>query len=106
MSIEFPGSDPVLTVRLLRQLASDIEKISMFVPREELNDAPILGNWAFASRPRPCLVGAVTGHPILGDRPDITSEIYAIDSRRQWVRSFSRFYKLGVALAPDRRELQ
>jgi hypothetical protein len=43
----------------------------------------------------PRLIGQVTGHPRLGDRPVMTSPLWAADPASQWVRTTSRFYRLG-----------
>lgn len=45
MSIVFPcGGDPAATVGYLRALAADLEAMTVFTPREELEDAPRLEN--------------------------------------------------------------
>lgn len=97
MTIEYPATgDPVALVAQLRALATDIERMQMFRPREQLDDAPTLENWDYSSRFVTSLTGNVTQHPILtGKRTIITSEVYAIDKRAGWVRTLSRFYNLG-----------
>jgi len=96
MTIYFPsGDDPVATAARLRALADDIERMAMFTPNAELDDAPLLDDWEFAMRAVPILAGNAVGHPILGNREVCTSEIFAIDTEFGWVRSLSRFYRLG-----------
>lgn len=96
MTIHFPGGDdPVAIVAKLRALADDIERMTMFSPTAELEDAPLLDDWDFALRTVPILAGRAVGHPILGSRDVCTSEIFAVDVAFRWVRSFSRFYRLG-----------
>lgn len=96
MTIYFPGGDdPVATAAKLRALADDIERMAMFTPALELEDAPLLDNWNFALRAVPILEGLAVGHPLLGTRQVCTSEIFAIDEDFRWVRSSSRFYRLG-----------
>lgn len=97
MTIEYPATaDPVALVAQLRALANDLERMAMFRPREELDDAPTLEHWDYSSRFVTSLTGNVTQHPILtGKRRIITSEVYAIDKRAGWVRTLSRFYNLG-----------
>lgn len=98
MSILYPcGGDPAATVGYLRALAADLEAMTMFAPREELEDAPRLENWSIVTRPATALKGVLTGHPLLGDRRQVvTSEVYAIDASARWARTFSRFYALGA----------
>jgi hypothetical protein len=98
MSIVFPcGGDPAATVGYLRALAADLEAMTVFTPREELEDAPLLENWSIVTRPVTALKGLITGHPLLGDRRQVvTSEVYAIDASARWARTLSRFYALGA----------
>lgn len=64
--------------------------------RGAFTNAPRLDNWHFAVLFSPCLVGEVTGHPLLGDRPRIhTSQLMFLDLDQGWVRTWSRFYRLG-----------
>lgn len=99
MSITFTGGDEVATtIARLRALADDLERMTMFQPNRELSDVPELQHWAWDSRRRPCLIGFVSDHPSLPDGPGMTSEVYAIDRQLGWVRTFSRFYRLGPAL--------
>lgn len=86
----------------LARLVSDLRSVGSRVPTAtfpdlDLSDAPILGNWAFATRAVPCLVGLSTGHPLLqGTRREIvTSEIHLISAELGWVRTRSRWYRLG-----------
>lgn len=98
MTIIFPGGgDPASTVAKLRVLADDIERMTMFVPgNTELTNAPLLKDWDFAMCATPVLEGFVVGHPILGCREVLTSEVFAIDADFQWARTFNRFYRLGA----------
>lgn len=95
MSNLFPyDSEPLETVATLRRLADDLERMTMFQP-SDLRDAPLLTNWTASHRLRPCLAGTVIGHPRLGDRTISTSELFAIDRKAGWARTFSRFYRLA-----------
>jgi hypothetical protein len=98
MSILFPGGgDSASTVANLRALADDLERMAMFQPNAELEGAPTLHDWSAVRRPVGGLSGIVEAHPLLGTRPVVTSEVFAIDRKRGWARTFSRFYRLGEA---------
>lgn len=95
MTIQYLGrGDPAATAASLRALADDLERLTMFSPNAELDDAPVLEDWSLAIRPVPVLTGFAIGHPRLGSRDVVTTEIFAIDEDR-WARSMSRFYRLG-----------
>ena len=97
MPINFNGGDdPSTTIENLRALADDLERMMMFVPGEaELEDAPVLEDWSFSYLSHPTLDGTVTGHPLLGSREIVTSEVYALDTDFRWVRTANRFFRLG-----------
>lgn len=60
--------------------------------------APMLDRWQVTSRPAYCLVGNVTGHPLLTGkgRRIVTSDLVLIDGERGWARTRSRWYRLGL----------
>lgn len=91
----FGRADAGETVAALRRLADDIENLTMFVPTRQLDVAPRLENWTYGTKLTTCLAGDVTGHPILGTTPVFSSELFAIDPKRRWARTFNRFYVLG-----------
>jgi hypothetical protein len=97
LPILFPGSVDVLkTVATLRCLADDLERMSVFTPGEsELEDAPVLQRWSLARRGVLALVGDANGHPNFGPGAALTSELFAVDGRCRWARTFSRFYRLA-----------
>lgn len=103
MNIIFPGGgNPVSTVETLRALADDLERMTMFVPGDaELADAPLLKDWDFAMCAAPVLDGFVVGHPVLGCREVLTSEVFAIDADFRWARTFNRFYRLGATAGQE-----
>ncbi|HEY8063735.1 MAG TPA: hypothetical protein VIF40_03290 [Methylosinus sp.] len=39
-----------------------------------------LHHWVVIARARPALAGLTTGHPALGDRSIITSDLFALDA--------------------------
>jgi hypothetical protein len=87
----------------LGRLAQDLEAIAKgMAPRPEvLEAAPILDNWQFGQRSMITSVGALIGHPRLPDGLCQTSEIWAIDQERRWMRTLSRFYVLGAERKGD-----
>jgi hypothetical protein len=85
-------------IRELNLLTNDLRTLSAGgePSAEELRACPLLDQWTYGFLPAACLVGAVYGHPTLGTRPTVhTSEVVFIDPSRRWVRTSSRFYRLG-----------
>lgn len=101
----FDASDPSAykeldnTVTLLRRLTHDLELIRAkgYPDARDLNEAPILNQWTPAVRPVSCLTGLSSRHPLLpgSARSIFTSEVWAIAPQDGWVRTLSRFYRLG-----------
>jgi hypothetical protein len=98
----FPFLDPTtLTTdlgRRLRALADDCDhicgrrRVSPYV----LDKAPCLDDWtAMQTALGIQLMGQVNGHPSLGDRSAVTSPVWIADPHDRWVRTLSRFYRLG-----------
>ncbi|GJE51463.1 hypothetical protein GOFOIKOB_4522 [Methylobacterium tardum] len=76
-----------------------------------LDGAPTIDAWGAATYPGtslPCLVGYVSGHPIVPDGPATTSPIIAWGD--DWIRTESRFYRvlepLRIPAAPRPSEPQ
>jgi hypothetical protein len=72
----------------------------------QIENAPLLD--AFQVKPYAtfCLAGYTKGHPLLGDSHIHTSQLWAIDPKRHWARTFSRFYRLGDSVRDLREELE
>lgn len=88
----------------IEQLAADLATILTDggPSFRHLEDAPLINNWSLSTRPESCLLGSVSGHPLIGqNRPAITSGIYAIDRDAGWVRTWSRFYLLGSHISEN-----
>lgn len=71
---------------------------SGFVPGSaELAGAPLLSHWVVEPVPGGLgrLVGLVSGHPLLPDGWCTTSPVLAADEDAGWVRTASRYYRLG-----------
>jgi hypothetical protein len=98
--ISFLGADPVATAETLEALAADLRKLAKgrHPSPQMLAEAPLLRGWGFSRRPAACLQGRIYGHPVIGDTEfATTSELFAIDGERRWVRTMSRYYALGPA---------
>jgi hypothetical protein len=83
----------------LRRLADDLDRIAVgrAPTAADLNTAPLLVDWRMALTWNGlCLTGFAAGHPLLGSKQIVTSHLWALDPDRQWARTFSRFYRLGV----------
>jgi hypothetical protein len=100
---QFPFLDPATITdgltRRLHHLARDGVRLAQlgFVPPSQLQTAPLLDRY------RPIvtslgvrLVGHVTGHPELGSREIVTSQLWWADPNGTWVRTLSRYYRLGA----------
>lgn len=73
-----------------------------FVPGEtELAGAPLLSHWVVepVSGGLVRLFGEVSGHPLLPDGWCTTSAVLAADEAAGWVRTASRYYRLGPKLS-------
>jgi hypothetical protein len=99
---QFPFLDPAtITIDLterLHRLATDGARLAQLglVPAQ-LQMAPLLDCY------RPIvtslgvrLIGHVTGHPKLGSRDIVTSQLWWADPNGTWVRTLSRYYRLGA----------
>lgn len=60
-----------------------------------LRPAPELRLYQLSARPIEVLTGCCTAHPTLREGPTMTSEVYLVDPLQRWVRTLSRFYRLG-----------
>jgi hypothetical protein len=94
---------PDLAIRL-RRLADDCEQLERHrdVSPSLLRNAPVLENWIPTLTPEGLhLVGRASGHPIHGDRMVMTTQLWWADPSGEWVRTLSRFYRLGAPANPD-----
>jgi hypothetical protein len=83
----------------LRSLADDIERIRAGrAPVEaDLAKAPLIVDWRPVISPVGLrLFGFVAGHPRLGNISAMTSQIWAAGADDTWIRTLSRFYRLGL----------
>jgi hypothetical protein len=104
MPIKTPFQNIVDLENCLAYLLRDVHEIHLHgQPRpSSLKSAPRIEEWSHSALFRPCLVGRVTGHPLLADQPRIrTSQLIVVDAEAGWARTRSRFYRLG---SPDKSE--
>ncbi|MFC4625624.1 DUF6634 family protein [Daeguia caeni] len=91
-------------INALRSLLHDLERLQRGEQpdKSELEDAPLIANWRFGYRKAVCLEGTMHGHPILGSivPGGITSELWYIDLKLGFARTYSRFYRLGKPAGP------
>ena len=98
-----PGQNPDDLARRLRALADDCNRLALGHPVAPaiLQKAPLLDDWIPAVTPEGVrLIGHVTGHPIHGDRRVMTTPLWFADPDGAWVRTLSRFYRLGRPPTP------
>lgn len=91
----------------LQSLAKDcllLENDVLFVSAR-LRKAPLLDRYLPVVTPLGLhLVGHVTNHPLLGSCKIATSQVWIADPEGSWVRTLSRFYRLGQPAASDDSE--
>jgi hypothetical protein len=83
-----------------RRLADDMDRIRAGTgpTAEELAKAPLIVDWRCVLTPVGLsLAGFVAGHPLLGTRPARTSQLWVADGGGRWVRTLTRYYKLGIS---------
>jgi hypothetical protein len=83
----------------IERLAADMERILEGAAPETIatEEPPLLDRWILGSALMPSLVGLSTGHPALPgtNRPIATSPVRLISTDMSWVRTSSRWYRLG-----------
>lgn len=87
----------------LTSLLSDFHDLQMGeIPRSmDLSAAPTIDQWSCGLVSARCIVGSVRGHPILGNRARVhTSQVILVDPQHGWVRTWSRYYRLGAPEGP------
>ena len=104
----FPFLDPAHITpdlaRRLRALADDCDRLEFGRPVSpiKLQTAPVLEDWVPVVTPEGLrLIGYASGHPVHGDRIVMTTPLWFADPNGGWVRSLSRFYRLGPPANSD-----
>jgi hypothetical protein len=85
----------------LHILADDLDRIRVGrAPVEaDLAEAPLMVDWRPVISPHGLrLLGFVAGHPRLGNTHAMTSQVWAAGADGTWIRTLSRFYRLGLPL--------
>lgn len=108
----FPFLDPIhatsdLALRL-RTLADDTAHLQQkrSVSPALLRSAPRLKYWVPVQRPEGLrLIGQVTGHPLIKGPMIMTSPLWFADPGGNWIRTLSRYYRLGPPANPVEAEL-
>ncbi len=86
-------------IRSLADACTDL-RINGAVPDALLQSAPKLdGHFPVITPQGLRLIGEVSGHPLLPGqgRRIITSQLWLADPKQRWVRTLSRYYRLGRA---------
>lgn len=75
---------------------------------DELAAAPSIDQWELSTRPAPCIVGLIRGHPSVPQlKYAVTSDVEVINAARGYARTRSRLYVLGFRrgeTAPEHRQ--
>lgn len=91
-------------IDILRRLLNDLEHIRRCKAPSPatLREAPSLNEWSFAHRLAPCLSGYPEGHPTCrSGRMARTSDLWIIAPEQSYVRTLTRFYRLGARRSND-----
>jgi hypothetical protein len=83
----------------LRRLGDDLDRVhaGSGPAAVELANAPLIVDWRCVLTPVGLrLEGFVAGHPLNRNGPVLTSQLWAADPGGAWIRTMSRFYRLGV----------
>jgi hypothetical protein len=104
----FPFLDPIHITRALSDRLQALAKDCLMLEHDltfvsaRLRTAPMLDSYVPVLSPLGLhLVGQVTQHPLLGSRRIVTSQVWVADPEGHWVRTLSRFYRLGRPADPD-----
>jgi hypothetical protein len=97
-SQEWFGQTQASLVEALRKLADDLDRVGQRQwPPDQMVD---ISEYFLGRRAVPCLIGRASGHPSIRDgNPMFTSELFYMDVKRGYARSFSRWYRLGLPAA-------
>ncbi|TBC95133.1 hypothetical protein ELH26_14375 [Rhizobium leguminosarum] len=97
MNDKWLGTPPSVILPRLRSLLADLEQIAAPGAYLPPKDAVTIRNCILVSRPVPCLIGEMSGHPTIKG-PGITSELFFLDRQRKLGRTLSRWYRFDDGL--------
>ena len=88
----------------LECLLADLRHLSNgYLPADRnIGVAPLIEPWGHGSRPEPCLIGRMHGHPICRSGLSATSGLWVFAPELGWARTLNRFYRLGNVAEPGR----
>jgi hypothetical protein len=87
-------------VSKLRTLADDLERLAAGISPSaaDLADAPQIDAYEFIARSVPAIYGLNDGHPRLSSPTLTTTQLWVLNERDGWARTYSRYYRLGQSL--------
>ncbi|WP_128292297.1 DUF6634 family protein [Afifella aestuarii] len=93
------GPHAARDVARMEALAADLRALheGRIPTPQDLSDAPVINHWAFVTISTSALMGHVVGHPLLGTREVLTSAVWVAAPDFGFVRTLSRYYRLGRA---------
>ncbi|CAN7344172.1 hypothetical protein LJR231_001954 [Phyllobacterium sp. LjRoot231] len=85
-------------IETLEHLLRDLKRLRSgnFPDKKELATAPLIDQWSVGTRPLPCLYGVISGHPRFRTSEGVTSDVWVMSPNLKFVRTLSRYYRLGV----------
>jgi hypothetical protein len=85
-------------IEILENLLRDLKSIRAgnFPDKKALASAPLIDQWSLGTRPTPCLYGVISGHPRLRTSQGVTSDVWVMSPNLRFIRTLSRYYRLGV----------
>ena len=96
-SLEWLEQGREALIAQLRRLADDLETVGR--TDWQPPDAVDINDWFVGRRAVSCLVGRPLGHPFIDNgHPMASSELFFMDVKRGYARSFSRWYRLGTEM--------
>jgi hypothetical protein len=90
--------DLLETAQVLRELSDALAEAAYGNIPKDVASLPALHQWVLATHEVAHLIGYSEDHPVLGDRPISTSQLFFISEELGLARTMSRWYRLGEPL--------